>query len=143
MRRPLRVATTAASVIVCASMTACNSARAIGRVTSGDPMVARSSVVTGQEIAEGYYDSNLLDALQALRPRFLASRGPDGTRLPVVYVDGVRNLGGTAELRTIQTDHVSQVRYLSAAEANLRFGTGHTGGAIVVALRRPLDRLQR
>jgi hypothetical protein len=110
-------------------------------------MVARSSVVTGQEIAGKYYDSNLLDALQALRPRFLASRGPDGTRLPVVYLDGVRMLGGTAELRTIQTDHVSQVRYLSASEANLRYGMGHTAGAIVVALRRPiggsLDRPQR
>jgi hypothetical protein len=110
-------------------------------------MVARSSVVTGQEIAERYYASNLLDALQALRPHFLASRGPDGTRLPVVYVGGVRILGGTAELRTIQTDHVSQVRYLSAAEANLRFGVRHTAGAIVVALRRPiggsLDRPQR
>jgi hypothetical protein len=45
------------------------------------------------------------------------------------------------------SDHVSQVRYLSAAEANLRFGMGHTAGAIVVALRRPiggsLDRPQR
>ena len=40
--------------------------------------------------------------------------------------------GGVEELRSIRAEHVVEIRYMSASEATTRFGTGYTGGLILV-----------
>ncbi len=61
--------------------------------------------------------------------------GPEGDPIRV-YVEGVESTRGLADLRDIDVSHVHSLRYLTAPEATLRWGRGHTNGAIVVTLRK-------
>jgi hypothetical protein len=73
-----------------------------------------------------------LDALQAvqrLRTRWLQTRA--GLEAPVLYVDGTRR-GSADELRFLRADEIERMEYMSPSDATTRFGTGHTGGAILV-----------
>lgn len=72
-----------------------------------------------------------LQAVQRLRSRWIQSRGGMGSDPPVLYVDGTRR-GSADELRFIRADEIEQLEFLSAGDATTRFGTGHTGGAILV-----------
>ena len=72
-----------------------------------------------------------LQAVQRLRSRWIQSRGGMAGEPPVLYVDGTRR-GSADELRFIRVDEVQQMEFLSAGDATTRFGTGHTGGAILV-----------
>jgi hypothetical protein len=90
----------------------------------------RSDVLTAAEI-ENSGRTNLLDAIQMLRPRYLTTRRAHDGRAPVVYINNLR-LGGPDQLATMTAQSVAEVRWLSAIEATTRYGTGHTGGAIVV-----------
>jgi hypothetical protein len=79
-----------------------------------------------------------LDALQAvqrLRSQWLRTRGGVGGEPPVLYVDGTRR-GSADELRFIRTDEVQSMEYMSSSDATTRFGTGHSGGAIMVTMIR-------
>ena len=51
-----------------------------------------------------------------------------------VYVDGAR-FGGIESLSLIQATPILEIRFLSASEATSRFGTGNSGGAIVITTR--------
>ena len=54
---------------------------------------------------------------------------------PVVYVSWIRR----GELRTLQNvnlDQVLRVEFIDALDATTRFGTGHSGGVIMVDLDR-------
>ena len=80
------------------------------------------------------------DVIRRQRPQWLTKRGPVSLQAErggdiVVYRDGVR-AGGPEVLPGIPTDLVESVRFLSAAEATTRFGTGHAHGAILVVTRR-------
>lgn len=80
--------------------------------------------------------SNAYRAIELLRPEFLRSRGIANLNtaeptLPVIYVNGVR-FGELESLRLVRAPDVRLIRYLNAADATMRFGTGHTGGAILV-----------
>ena len=92
------------------------------------------SVITQVELQESSA-SNALDAVQRLRPNFLASRGQStingNDQGVVVYANGQR-LGGTDSLRDIPIGDVKQIEYLNSADATQRFGTGHGHGAILV-----------
>lgn len=97
-----------------------------------------SRVLTADEIAE----TSVMSAYQAverLRPQWLHSRSsptmanPDGAE-PMVYVDGMR-AGNLSELLSIRPDRVERMEYLSPSDATNRFGTDHTGGAILVTTR--------
>ena len=76
------------------------------------------------------------DVLQRLRPQFFTVRtlvftgDADGGR-PVVYLDGMR-LGGIDELRSISSNMLGEVRFLSAAAGSERFGRYHSGGVIAI-----------
>lgn len=72
-----------------------------------------------------------LQAVQRLRSRWVQSRAGVSAEPPVLYVDGTRR-GSADELRFIRVDEVEQMEYMSAGDATTRFGTGHTGGAILV-----------
>jgi hypothetical protein len=96
-------------------------------------------VLTAEEIAS----TNALNAYEAIslkRPFFLKSRGPRSlrqapvgqtTEFPVVYVDKMY-YGELESLRYISINDIKEIQYLDFNEATLRFGTGHSGGIILV-----------
>lgn len=97
--------------------------------------------------------SNLYDAVRALRPAWLRTRGHSSLQLAtvpggrgdsisvpaaseiVVYVDGVR-FGTQSSLRDLAPHDVAAMEYLDAGAATQRWGTGHPHGAILVSRRR-------
>jgi hypothetical protein len=83
---------------------------------------------------------NAYELVQQLRPTWLRARGTQsiqnpGSTFPVVYVNGTRE-GSIEALRTVEIALVREVEFLSAPQATTRFGTGHSGGAILVHFRR-------
>jgi hypothetical protein len=97
------------------------------------------NVLTAEEIATT--DAlNAYDAISLKRPFFLKSRGPRSllesptgqtAEYPVVYVDGMY-YGELESLRFIAVTNIREIDYLDFNAATLRFGTGHTGGVILV-----------
>lgn len=90
--------------------------------------------------------STAQELIQRLRPTWLRSRGMSSARptnsagessgtLPVVYLDN-SVLGEISTLANVPTANIAQVQYLSANEATQRFGTGYTGGAIIITTRK-------
>jgi hypothetical protein len=74
--------------------------------------------------------------VRAARPAWLLPKIAGSRRLtPEVYVDGSR-AGGVNSLSQYSAGIVHEIKYLTADEATTRFGTGHGGGAILVALKR-------
>jgi hypothetical protein len=115
--------------VACTSATA-NSASA-GRRRDGDVLAAaeieRSNVGT------------LHEAIVLLRPHFLFTRGRTSMRvqntlLPTVIVNSVPQ-ANLESLRAISARDVLYVRFLSAPDATMRFGTGYMAGAIEVVLK--------
>jgi hypothetical protein len=87
---------------------------------------------------------NAYDAISLKRPFFLKSRGPRSlmespagqtAEYPVVYVDGMY-YGELESLRFIAVTNIREIDYLDFNAATLRFGTGHTGGVILVLTER-------
>jgi hypothetical protein len=106
-----------------------------GRVTQ--------DVLTAEEIATTDAQ-NAYDAISLKRPFFLKSRGPRSLRespvgqtaeYPIVYVDGMY-YGELESLRFISVTSIREIDYLDFNAATLRFGTGHTGGVILVLTKR-------
>jgi len=96
------------------------------------------NVITVADI-EAINVSNAMDVIQRLHPEFLRGRGRNSiasgdAQFPVVYVDGVR-AGELEVLRSIPAHDVREIRFVSAADATTRYGTGHTGGVIEVRIR--------
>ncbi len=74
-------------------------------------------------------------AIERLRPRWLQSRaGITGGAGPVLYVDGARR-SSLGDLAGMRISDVQQMEYMSSSDASNRYGTGHTGGAIIVTTR--------
>jgi hypothetical protein len=120
----LRVIVPAAAVLA----TACAS----GGQTSGRS-VGNRNVITAEELASLGGLGDVYDAIQRLRSTWFRTRS--GTTAPVVVVDNVR-AGDLEMLRSISTQNVQQLRYISPSDATTRWGTGYTGGAIEVIMRR-------
>ena len=82
--------------------------------------------------------SDLFEAIRNLRPQWLRQsptvlrQGGEGSIL--VYLDGVR-YGDPSSLRQISVNIVQEVRYLSASEAQARYGTMDLHGVIAVTTR--------
>lgn len=99
-----------------------------------------ADVITGPEARE----TSAVDAFEVvrlLRPAWLRSRAAPSLSNPEatyarIYVDNVPMAGGTRDLRNIATGDIHEIRYLSPTEATTRFGTGHSGGVIMVMTRR-------
>ena len=117
----------------------------------GTLLVACTSAASTRDRRQG--DQNLLaaaeiertnagtlhDAIQLLRPHFLFSRGRSSLRTPnsqrpTVIVNSVPQ-ASFESLRAISARDVEYVRFLSAAEATTRFGTGYITGVIEVVLK--------
>jgi TonB-dependent Receptor Plug Domain len=117
----------------CAVIGACSSPAArAGRPTT-------RNVILADEIAR-VGATNALEAIQRLQPRMLAKqRGPSSINFEnqtqiAVYLDGTR-FGGIETLSLIEATPILEIRFLSASEATFRFGTGNSGGAIVITTR--------
>ena len=94
------------------------------------------SVLTQEEI-ESVSASNALDVVRQLRPTWLRVRGSKsiGQVTEVsVYLDGMR-LGGPDTLSGVRTATIEEMRYLTAREAQARYGMDNTSGAIIVRTR--------
>lgn len=83
------------------------------------------------------------DAVRALRPAFLASRGPtsllrshDSRTSPVIYLDNTR-FGDLSMLRNIPIVGIFEIHSFSATQAQLRWGMDHPSGAILVLTGSP------
>ena len=116
-------------------VSACASSK--GTSQAGSQVHRSSNAVTAEELASTGA-VNVYDALQRLRPQWLTSsrirRGGSGDDL-VVYLDSNR-YGTMGSLRQLSLGGVQEVRYYGASEATNRYGTGHTGGAILVMMSK-------
>ena len=116
-------------------LTACASGGAGSRGGGG----ARN-LITFEEIRRV---DNLRDAyemVQILRPLWLRARGTvrptdPNASLPRVYVDELWFGLGLEHLRRIISTTVHQMQFLDRSEAEMRYGSGHPGGIIMVLTR--------
>jgi hypothetical protein len=94
-------------------------------------------MITAVEISRTNY-SNLYDVVQALRTRWLLSRGPDtilGKQGEVqVHLDDVR-LGGVQSLRNLSPVGVAYIQWFDPISAAQKWGLGYGQGAIYVSTR--------
>lgn len=92
--------------------------------------------ITTEELAE-YTTLTALDVVRRLRPRWLTGRGAGtaGSNTPQLILDGARMGNAASELRSIAVSDISELQYLSASDATMRYGTNYPGGAIVVTSR--------
>lgn len=123
--------------VVCAAvlLTACASAHTAGPSSSGK----QRNLITADEIANSH-ERNAYELIQALRPSMLTNRGPtslsnrsDGGI--AVFLDDQR-FGDLASLAQIPASDVREIRFLSAGEAQARWGTGYPSGVIQVVSKR-------
>jgi hypothetical protein len=126
-----------AAVVASLFAAACASSPAGGASATQAPRPrSQYNRITEEELAKIDVE-NALQAVQRLRPNFLQSHGGETTSITqgpqyvVVYVDQTR-MGGTSALAEIPITEVKEIQYLTGPEATLRFGTGHTAGAIIV-----------
>jgi len=104
---------------------------------NGSPAPGRD-VLFAPEIVQ----SRVLDTYQAvtqLRPEFLKMREPY-LRSPRsnslrVFLDEI-DIGGVDALRSIPIDQVTAIRYVSATDAQFRWGGDHPQGVILVSTTR-------
>lgn len=94
-----------------------------------------SDILTREEISTSSA-TTAYEAIVQLRPAFLRARGARSIRdpsplTPIVYVNDMRH-GGVEVLMSIRVAEVDEIRFISAADATTRWGTGHAGGVIQV-----------
>lgn len=142
---PLALATAA---VIALGTTACGSGP--GMASAGSGPKPSATLITADEIAKVSV-TNGYEVVQKLRPAMLSQRqvasahGQGGVAADappikgtdvesgqvVVYMDGTR-LGGLEQLRGITASTIATLRYFSASEAQLKWGSNHPGGAIEV-----------
>lgn len=104
--------------------------------SSGQPDQSRPrrsrNLITAEELSE-LSVSSCYEAVQRLRPAWLQARGR--SPLPVVFRNNARWGDNPRSLESIRINSVSEIRFLSASDATTRYGTGFTGGVILVVTR--------
>jgi hypothetical protein len=134
MRIPLLHRPALVIALALLALSACATPSGTQRGGTRDP-----NLITVEEL-EAVNASNLLDAVNRLRPQFLRSRGVVSLQDPnpptaVVYLDGQR-VGGIDFLERMSPLGVISVRYMTPVDASSRYGFNHEGGAILVSTRR-------
>jgi len=99
---------------------------------------ASPGAVTGEELRQ-VPASNAYEALERLRPIWILPRPRSSLAFsfsgsPVVYLSGVPH-GAASTLRGIEINEVLLIDFMTAIDAGIRYGTGHSGGIIWVELR--------
>jgi hypothetical protein len=111
-------------------LTACASGGGTAR-----PAGANANRIVRAELDAFGGQADAYQAVQRLRPRWLQVRSGVGNTVAVLYVDGGRR-GPVTELRSLRPTEIQRMEYMSASDATTRFGTGHSGGAILVTSLR-------
>ena len=105
-----------------------------------------SNLITSELLREAEAEGlSVYQIIQRNRPRWLrASRGDtsfgnvaggsEGSDFARVVLDGAP-YGDLNDLRRINTVSVESIEYMGASDATTRFGTGYSGGAILVRTR--------
>ena len=78
--------------------------------------------------------TNVYDAVASLRSAWLNVRGTDSFMQPSqvwVYYDETR-LGGVDEMRSVVVNSVASLRHYNGVDATVRWGVGHSAGAIQI-----------
>lgn len=93
------------------------------------------SFITADQIRE-ISATDALEAVQALRPEWLIQRGQEDFYDPEadnirVYLDEI-DIGGIQALTGVSSLTIASIRFIDAAHATARWGTGHTQGVIQV-----------
>ena len=94
----------------------------------------RSDLIVEEQIRGNSY-ATVYDAVVALRPNWLRTRGADSFNSPSqvqVYVDNVR-VGGIQNLQQISSVSAYYVQWYDGIEASARWGLGHGAGVIFVS----------
>jgi|SRR5437879_251832 len=117
---------------------ACKSAGGGSAGTEAHPATYQDRNLITQDELQRTSANNLFDAIRSLRPQWLRQsptiirQGGEGTVL--VYLDGVQ-FGDPSTLRQISVNVVQEAHYLSASEAQARYGTQDLHGVIAVTTR--------
>lgn len=92
------------------------------------------NIITREQIDYLVSYRTAYEVVRVLKPSWLRQRSSrvDPIR---VYLDGMR-LGNVRELSNISVEGVQEIQYFNGSDATTRFGTGNSGGAIVVVSRR-------
>jgi hypothetical protein len=124
---------------VCLLALACASGSAGGSAPEGRSS-RNSDVITRQELSDPVLAAGtLLEAIQRLRPRFVADRGGamGGVKEPVqISINGGDPMA-LGELSRITIPEVTEIRYLSTADAGLRFGLRGSMGPVLLVTTTP------
>jgi hypothetical protein len=129
------------TVLVVAVSSGCASGGASGPSTRSS---RSQDVITEAEITGRVRDAtNALQIVEQLRPQMLRSRGssslaPSATSddaLPRVYVDDI-SYGNLNSLSNINSASIREIRFIKAGDATTRWGTGNTGGVILVTTKK-------
>jgi outer membrane receptor protein involved in Fe transport len=79
--------------------------------------------------------TNMLDAIQQLRPQYLRGRGNSslsgGSDQVKVYLNG-SEFGGASSLRTLQPGNVERVEFVRGPDTAVRFGMNNPAGVISI-----------
>jgi hypothetical protein len=105
---------------------------------AGQPRANSSSrnVITQEQMVAQHF-KNAYEAVQALHPNWLTTRGTDSFRSPSqvwVYLDDAK-LGGVDQLTTIAPSTVGTIRHFNGVDASARWGLDHGAGVIQVVSR--------
>lgn len=121
--------------LVAAGLAACSSST-LDR--QGKPTPSHN-LITAEEIAKTSAQ-NAMEVIQKLRPTMLrraqiSSANAQSLGETVIYIDNTR-YGAVENLRQIPASSIALVRYFSASESQLKWGSGHPGGVIEVVTKR-------
>jgi hypothetical protein len=114
-----------------------------GTSATSAPKSGGQDLILESEIAARAGEAtNALQVVMKLRPQMLRSRGvispndPNGeATMPKVYVDNV-SYGNVESLSNINSSQIKEIRYIKATDATTQWGTGHTGGVILVITKK-------
>lgn len=111
----------------------CTPRSGIAPASSSSEAISRVEITRSQAL-------NAYDAIRILRPNMLRERGKvtirgNDVREPLVYLDNQR-MGGITFLRDIPASEIFEIRYHSAAQAQIKWGNGHPQGVIQIVTAR-------
>jgi hypothetical protein len=112
-------------------------------IASARPRTGSQDLILESEIAARAGEAtNALQIIMKLRPQMLRSRGvisPNDANseatMPKIYVDNV-SYGNVESLSNINATQIKEIQYIKATDATTRWGTGHTGGVILVITKK-------
>lgn len=110
-----------------------------GDTEAAPPQSGSRDVIVQEELAANS-ELSAFEVVRRLRPAWLRYRGQSVLSSPEreglrVYLDG-SFYGDADALGQLQARNLEEIRFLDSRQATLRFGTGHTVGAILVTTRK-------